>query len=136
MQGFVLVVCRNSNIRRFCVDNLVTRGYIAVGVASADEGREILSRRTPEFVMLCCEPRLAESEIEKIRNIQLRLKDVAVVMVSMERPDRNWLHKWKVAAQFPYPIDARRLIDLLLPWLEPRQVEQSIMTERNQPRQA
>jgi DNA-binding NtrC family response regulator len=135
MSGLILIVCRNSNIRRFCVDNLVTRGYLAVGVASVDEGKEILKRHFPNFVMLCCEPRLAEDEIQKIRHDHARLIDVPLVMVSMERPDRVWMNKWNVAAQFPYPIDARRLIDLLMPWLDPNHREQMAFTEMPQSKQ-
>jgi DNA-binding NtrC family response regulator len=119
MTRFILVICQNSNIRRFCVDNLVTRGYIAVGVASADEGKEVLQHLVPEFVILCCEPKLSETEISRLRNYHPRLADIPVLMVSMEHPTREWLSRWKVAAQFPYPIDARRLVNLLSPWLQP-----------------
>src|SRR5690606_15157441 len=135
MSGLILIVCRNSNIRRFCVDNLVTRGYLAVGVESVDEGKEIIKRHVPNYVMLCCVPRLAEDEIQKIRHEHARLSDVPLVMVSMESPDRVWMNKWNVAAQFPYPIDARRLIDLLMPWLDTNHREQMAFTEMPQSKQ-
>ena len=119
MTGFILVICQNSNIRRFCVDNLVMRGFIAVGMASAEEGQEILQNLVPEFVILCCEPKPSEKEIKKIRDADKRLSNVPILLVSMEHPTHNWLSGWGVAAQFPYPIDARRLIGLLTPWLRP-----------------
>jgi hypothetical protein len=127
MTRFILVICQNSNIRRFCVDNLVTRGYIAVGVASADEGKEVLHHLVPEFIILCAEPKLAEVDINKVRNFHVRLTAVPILLVSMEHPNRAWLQEWNVAAQFPYPIDARRLVDLLMPWLQSKNEEKDSM---------
>jgi hypothetical protein len=65
--SFVLVISRDANCRRLYVDNLVRRGYIVVGVASADEAEKLLANVTPNLVLVCCSPTRYEQDIEKLR---------------------------------------------------------------------
>jgi len=113
--SFVLVISRDANCRRLYVDNLVRRGYIVVGVASADEAEKLLANVTPNLVLVCCIPTRYEQDIEKLRTkYQLTLP---ILLMVRDKPDPVWVAKWNVIVRPDYPIDLRQLAELLQPWL-------------------
>lgn len=113
--SFVLVVSRNISCRRLYVDNLVRRGYLAVGVASASEADNLLNSAKPDLILVCCMPVEYEQAIEQFRTIFKWAGPV--VLVSQDRPDPAWLARWNVTARMADPIDLRRLVEMLQPWL-------------------
>ncbi len=114
--SFVLVVSRNVNCRRLYVDNLVRRGYIAVGVASASEAGNLLSNATPKLVVVCCMPTAYEPDIEGFRTLY-GLTETPVVLMSQDKPDPVWVARWNVAVCPADRIDSRQLVEMLRPWL-------------------
>jgi DNA-binding response OmpR family regulator len=67
--SFVLVISRDTNCRKLYVDNLVRRGYIVIGVASADEAEHLFSRVTPDLVLVCCMPTGYEQDVNRIHTV-------------------------------------------------------------------
>jgi chemotaxis response regulator CheB len=111
---YVLVVSKNSQFRKLCIDSLVTRGHMAVGVANFSEGERLLQKAQPDVIIMCPSD-CHDADVQKIRShYQLRL--TPIMMISSDRPDRDWAKNWKVNA-IPYPVDGRRLIDALAPLL-------------------
>jgi DNA-binding response OmpR family regulator len=113
--SLVLVISRDANCRKLYVDNLVRRGYIVVGVSSADESERLLANVTPNLVLVCCMPTHYEQDIEKLR-LKYELTSPILLMVR-DKPDPIWAAKWDVTVHLDYPIDLRRLAELLQPWL-------------------
>ena len=113
--SLVLVISRDANCRKLYVDNLVRRGYIMVGVASADEAEKLLANVTPNLVLVCCMPTHYEQDIEKLR-VKYELT-VPILLMVRDKPDPVWVAKWDVTVRPDYPIDLRQLAELLQPWL-------------------
>ena len=114
--SFVLVISRDASCRRLYVDNLVRRGYIVVGVASADEAEKLLAHVTPNLVLLCCMPARYEQDIEKLRT-RYQLTSTPIMLMVRDKPDPIWAAKWHVTVRPDDPIDLRQLAELLQPWL-------------------
>lgn len=113
---YVLVLSNDPNCRRFCVDNLLIRGYLAAGLANIEEGRQILQNVLPDLILLCQTTDLPDSNAESLR-ANPRLASTPIVLVSSQPPDPQWLAKWNVSLGLSYPIDPCRLIEKLEPWL-------------------
>ena len=114
--SFVLVVSRDANCRKLYVDNLVRRGYIVVGVASADEAERLLNNVTPNLVLVCCMPTTYQRDIEKLRTTY-QLTSTPILLMNRDRPDPVWAARWNVTVRPDDPIDLRHLADMLQPWL-------------------
>jgi hypothetical protein len=115
--GFILVIAQDTNVRRFCVDNLVIRGYLAIGMARiVDECQELLATQAPEFLLMCGEPEQLERDLTGFRSLH-QLSFVPIVVISRDRPSPDWIAKWHISAHIRSFPDARRLVDLLKPWL-------------------
>ena len=112
--SFVLVVSRDVNCRRLYVDNLVRRGYIVVGVASADEAERLLNNVTPNLVLVCCMPTTYQRDIEKLRTTY-QLTSTPILLMNRDKPDPVWAARWNVTARPDDPIDLRQLADMLQP---------------------
>lgn len=121
--SYVLVCSNEASNRRLYVDNLVLRGYLTVGTASAAEAQNLVLRSMPRLIVLCSvtpydQQAEAQEEVELIRLRANRgLDSVPIVLVSPTCPDARWMSKWGIAAHIPYPLDCRRLVNLLSPWI-------------------
>jgi DNA-binding NtrC family response regulator len=115
---FILVVSRNVSCRRLYVDNLVRRGYVAVGVASAIEAENLLNTVTPDLVLVCCMPIGYEQDIEQFRTTYKLTGNL--VLMSQDKPDPAWTARWNVTLCSADPRDLRRLVEILQPWLPVR----------------
>lgn len=113
---YVLVICRNHNYRRLYVDNLIARGFLAVGVASVEGGLRVLQNRTPSLVIVCQVPEIEEDEINRIRSIP-ELASTPIVLTNGDSPGPDVMEKWGIKAFVPFGEDVRQLIDRLSPWL-------------------
>jgi hypothetical protein len=119
IMGFILIIAQDVNVRRFCVDNLVIRGHLAIGMARiVDECQELLASQVPEFLLMCGEPEQLERDLKGFRSLH-QLSFVPIVVISRDRPSAEWMRQWHIAAQIPSFPDARHLVDLLRPWLFP-----------------
>jgi len=114
--SFILVVSRNVSCRRLYVDNLVRRGYVAVGVASAIEAENLFNNAMPYLVLICCMPTAYEPDVEGFRKT-LGLVTTPVVLMSQDTPDPVWLARWNVSMCTVTPTDLRQLVEILRPWL-------------------
>jgi hypothetical protein len=115
--GFILVIAQDTNVRRFCVDNLVIRGHLAIGMARIiDECQELLATQSPEFLLMCGEPEQLEPDLKLFRSVH-QLSFVSIVIISRDRPSAEWMTQWHITAHIPSVPDARHLVDLLRPWL-------------------
>ncbi len=70
---------------------------------------------TPDLVLLWGELATLEPDIEKIR--QSYPGSVSIVVVSEEKPAREWITKWAIAAHRSSLSDSRQLMNLLHCWL-------------------
>jgi hypothetical protein len=113
--SYTLVVSSNAGCRKLYVDNLVRRGYLAVSIASALEGERLLATIRPYLVVVCCMPIGYEEEIEHFR-AAYQLTGPLVLM-SRDRPDPVWAARWRVDLCRADPMDVRRLVETLRPWL-------------------
>jgi len=115
--GFMLVIAQDANVRRFCVDNLVIRGHLAIGMPRiVDECEELLATQVPESVLMCGEPEQLEPELKGFRSLH-ELRFVPIVVISSDRPSAEWMTRWRITAHIPSFPDAGHLVDLLRPWL-------------------
>ena len=115
--GFILVIAQDANVRRFCVDNLVIRGYLAIGMARVvDECQELLASQVPESMLMCGEPERLEQDLKLFRSLH-HLSFLPIVVISRERPSAEWMTRWHITAHIPSFPDARDLVDRLRPWL-------------------
>jgi DNA-binding response OmpR family regulator len=115
---FILVFANDSSCRRLFVDNLVMRGYVAVGSASVNEAHTLLEHQLPELIVVCCVHSGQEETIVELRNLPA-LDNVPILIASADPPDREWMKAWHVSSALPYPMDLRKLVQYLKPWLEP-----------------
>jgi len=112
---YTLIVSSNASCRKLYVDNLVRRGYLAVSVASAIEAEGLLGTMTPYLVLVCCMPTGYEEEVEQLRTTYQQAG--SLVLVGRDQPDPVWAALWHVDLCHAEPTDARRLVDILRPWL-------------------
>jgi DNA-binding response OmpR family regulator len=117
--SFILVCTTDSSCRRLYVDNLVLRGYIAVGIASTDEAQKLLQHETPQLILICCSNVGQENAVHSFRQMS-NLDSIPIVMVDDEMPDQEWMKTWGVSACLPYPLDLRKLVPSIQPWLTGR----------------
>jgi DNA-binding response OmpR family regulator len=114
---YILVFANDSSCRRLFVDNLVMRGYVAVGSASVNEAHTLLQQQPPELIIVCCLYAGQEETIIELRNIPA-LDNTPILIASPDPQDREWVKALHVAATLPYPMDLRKLVQYLRPWLD------------------
>jgi DNA-binding NtrC family response regulator len=112
---YILVISQDSSCRRLYVDNLVRRGYLAVGVSSSREAANLLEISSPDLVLVCCMPDLYEREITRLRTT-FGLTGPLVLMTA-DRPDPEWAARRNIAASLAETVDPQRLVETLRPWL-------------------
>jgi CheY-like chemotaxis protein len=113
--SLTLVVSSNASCRKLYVENLVRRGYPAVSVASALEAEGLLASTTPHLVLVCCMPVGYEYEIEQLRTLYHPAG--TLVFMGRDKPDPAWAARWHVNVCPSDPMDVRRLVETLRPWL-------------------
>jgi DNA-binding NtrC family response regulator len=113
--SYILVVSDDSSCRRLYVDNLVRRGYVAAGVASAREAGTLIQETPPNLVVVCCNPDTYEQDIEQLRTIYDSA--LPVVLFTEDRPDPAWAASRNVVVRFTDTVDPRRLVEILRPLL-------------------
>lgn len=113
---FILVISQDANQRRLVNDNLILRGYLAVGIASAGEGKRLLRQTAPELIVLCGRSSDVQDDLKKLRG-QYGGASVPIVLISSDVADPDWLAHWNIVAQLHDSLDLRRLVDTLRPWL-------------------
>jgi hypothetical protein len=130
--GFMLVIAQDANVRRFCVDNLVIRGHLAIGMARiVGECQELLATHVPESVLMCGEPEQLELDLKGFRSLH-QLSFVPIVVISSDRPSAEWMTTWRITAHIPSFPDARRLVDLLRPWLSTDESRDTAQSNKKQ----
>jgi hypothetical protein len=113
---YILVISTNMSFRKVCIDNLVNRGHVAVGVPSFTEGQNLLQKAMPDAIVICPHTESAEPEVQKIRS-HYRLKSTPILLISPDRSHQEIMSNWKVSAHAVYPVDAHRFVDALMPLL-------------------
>jgi len=114
--GFTLVVCNNTNIRKFYVYNLIRRGHFALGVSNlADQVEEFWQQEVPELVVTWGAPAQLEEDISLLH--QHYNSNVPVVVVDHDKPSPAWMASWGIAASTTHLWDSRQLVSFLQPWL-------------------
>lgn len=113
---YVLVISRDRNCRRIHVDNLIARGFLAVGVSSVEGGLRLMQSHPPSLVVVCQMPEIEEDEIVHIRSVP-ELASTPVVLSNGDTPDPEWMAEWGIEAFIPFGEDVRHLIERLSPWL-------------------
>ncbi len=113
---FILIISQDGNQRRLVDDNLILRGYLAVGIASVDEGKRLLRQTTPELIVICGRLIDVQDDLKKLRS-HYGEASVPIVWVSPDVADPEWLAHWNIVAQLRDSMDFRRLVDTLQPWL-------------------
>jgi hypothetical protein len=106
---YVLIISKNNSFRKQCIDHLVNRGHIAVGVASFVEGERMLQKAQPDAIVVCPTDAPPEGEISSIRN-HYRLRTTPILLVGA---DRERLPPKKVNSHGVYPIDSQYFFNAL-----------------------
>jgi hypothetical protein len=106
---YVLIISKNSGFRKQCVDHLVNRGHMAVGVASFVEGERMLQKAQPDAIVICPTDASPDGEISNIRN-HYRLRSTPILLVGA---DQERLPAHKANAPAVYPIDSRYFFSAL-----------------------
>jgi hypothetical protein len=113
---YVLILSRGLNLRRYCVDNLVIRGYVAVGLASIHEGATLFQRRLPTCILLCQISDLNENDLRAIRSYP-ELDTIPLLVMSAEFPAPDWMARWRIATHLAPLTAASEIVEQLRPWL-------------------
>ncbi len=113
---YILVLSRGLNLRRYCVDNLVIRGYIAIGLASIHEGATLFQRNPPDCILLCQIPDLNEGDLKAIRTYP-ELDRTPLLIMSADRPAPDWMARWRIATHLAPLTAASEIVEQLSPWL-------------------
>lgn len=112
----VLIVCRNLNIQKFYVFNLVIRGYPAVGIFQvAEQEQTFWQANKPGVVVMWGELAQLEGDVSALREIYDT--PVPIVLVCRDKPTTEWISKYEIAAHTPYLSDSGHLVNFLQPWL-------------------
>jgi DNA-binding NtrC family response regulator len=114
---YVLVISRDRNYRRLYVDNLVIRGYPAVGIANVEEGTRLLRNQPPFLIVVCQASEMEEDGISLIRDIP-QLASTPIVLSNTHPPDYEWMAKWGIEDFILFgEEDVQHLVKRLAPWL-------------------
>src|SRR5579864_5532536 len=114
--GLTLVVCSNTNIRKFYVSNLMMRGHFALGVSNlADQVEAFWQQEVPELVVTWGVLAQMEEDISLLH--QHYNADIPVVVVDHEKPSSAWMALWGITAYTAHLWDSRQLVSFLQPWL-------------------
>jgi len=99
---YVLVFSSDANCRRFCVDNLVIRGYLAAGLASPKEAALLLQNTQPGLIVVCTSSDEARDHqmIRDIRNVQ-RFTSVPLLLMGPHIPDPDLMDELGIDAYIP-----------------------------------
>jgi DNA-binding response OmpR family regulator len=107
---YVMIISKNNSFRKQCIDHLVNRGHVAVGVASFAEGERTLQKAQPDAIVICPGGTSPDGEITTIRN-HYRLRTTPILLVGA---DREHLPAQKVhQAHAVYPVDSRYFFSAL-----------------------
>lgn len=135
---YILVISRDRNCRRLYVDNLVIRGYPAVGITNVEEGTRLLHNQPPILIVVCQVSEMDEDGIRLIRSMP-RLASTPIVLSNTHPPDYEWMAKWGIEDFILFgEEDIQHLIRRLAPWLpssnqsgrESRRKEEQVENEK------
>jgi DNA-binding NtrC family response regulator len=105
---YVLVISRHVNVKRLYVDNLIIRGYLAVGAVSLAKTERLIARNPPALVLLVQVPDVDESGYKEITD-HPALKDVPVLLLSVEHNAPRWVEGSRSVYDV-HPLPISRLI--------------------------
>jgi hypothetical protein len=106
---YIMIISKNNAFRKQCIEHLVNRGHIAVGVASFVEGERMLQKAQPDAIVICPAGTSPDGEITTIRN-HYRLRSTPILLVGA---DREKLLAPKINANAVYPVDSRYFFSAL-----------------------
>ena len=111
-----LVICSNTNIRKFYVANLVMRGHFALGAPNlANQDADFWPREAPELVVIWG----SESQMEDdIGLLQLHYSvPIPIVVIDNDAPSQEWMRVWGIVAYTDNLWDSQHLVGFLSQWL-------------------
>jgi DNA-binding NtrC family response regulator len=106
---YVLVISNHVNVQRLYVDNLIIRGYLAVGANSPARIEQLIARHPPALVLLCQVPSADESDY-KVIMAHPALNDVPVLLLSVDNNAPRWMDDSRTVYDI-HPLPISRLID-------------------------
>jgi len=112
----ILIICSNTNIRKFYITNLIIRGHLALGASTlAHQDVEFWPRETPGLVVIWG----SESQMEEDIGLLHLHYDVPIpiVVIDNDAPSPEWMRVWGVAAYTDDLCDSRYLVEFLSQWL-------------------
>ena len=114
--GLTLVVCGNTNIRKFYIANLNMRGHRAIGAANlADQAEEFWPTNAPELVVILGSEAQMEDDLGLLHKHYKSA--IPIVVVDNDAPSLEWMRVWGIAAYTDDLLDSRRLVGFLSRWL-------------------
>jgi DNA-binding NtrC family response regulator len=116
---YVLVVSQDSAYRRLLVDNLVLRGFVAVGVAGLAESEQLIQNTPPGMILIYGEPADYQPELVRIHSAD-RLAHIPVVLISAGTLSAIRTEQDNIVAHFAASPDLRHVVERLRPWLPAR----------------
>jgi hypothetical protein len=106
---YVLVISNHVNVQRLYVDNLIIRGYLAVGATSPAKIERLIARHPPALVLLCQVPAADEAGYNEIAT-HPALKDVPLLLLSVEHNAPGWMDNSRTVYDV-HPLPISRLTD-------------------------
>ncbi len=106
---YVLVISNHVNVQRLYVDNLIIRGYLAVGATSPAKIERLISRHPPALLLLCQVPSADESDYNAIM-AHPALSDVPVLLLSVDDNAPRWMDDSRTVYNV-HPLPISRLTD-------------------------
>jgi hypothetical protein len=106
---YVLVISRQANVTRLYVDNLVIRGYLAIGANNLAKAERLIKHHPPGLVLLCQVPNVDEADYTEITS-HPALSNVPVLLLSVDRVAPPWLNGPRTAYDV-HPLPISRLTE-------------------------
>jgi hypothetical protein len=106
---YVLVISNHVNVQRLYVDNLIIRGYLAVGTTSPAKIERLIARHPPALVLLCQVPSVDESGYNAIIS-HPALNGVPILLLSVDDNAPRWMDDSRTVYDV-HPLPLSRLTD-------------------------
>jgi PleD family two-component response regulator len=113
---YVLVVSQKIHCRNAVVEALVSRGYLAAGVSSPQEGVRLIRRLPPDVIIVWETTALRKRHVQTLRSFEA-LDDKPILLIGGEEPDDPWMDRWGVEQHISPLAREQTIVDEMSGWL-------------------
>jgi DNA-binding response OmpR family regulator len=113
---YVLVISQETHYRNALVAALISRGYLAAGVCSPQEGLRLIRNTPPNVILVCDAAILPKWQVETLRSFDA-LADKPILLICREKPESLWMDRWGVEMCMSPLAGAPAIVDEMSEWL-------------------